>query len=243
VSLNKPYPHIYRPGLRYVASPYYEARESELGINCLASYRILKHDLKSIFEYIEPQNANFKTFSHRTFELLVRACIEVESLCKLIFKQDRVELKNCGNMVRYSDLEGAMHLSKYEIGCYGFTYPAFIPFESFSGTERKHRSPSWYKAYNAVKHNRTENFAQASLENVIHAVGAVYVLLLAQFGCGFDDENQSSSCFGNYVCAYPDLFGIKSEPQWTDSEQYQFDWESLKKSQDSFDYCHLPEIS
>ena len=110
--LSKPYPHIYRHGSARVIAPYYEAHKTDIGINCLASDEILEKDLKLIFEYVEPSEENLGVFSHRTFELLIRACMEVESLCKLVFSKNQVTLPPNANMIRYSDLEGAMKLSR-----------------------------------------------------------------------------------------------------------------------------------
>ena len=238
--LSKPYPHIYRHGPDRVTRPYYEARVSNEGINCFAAYEILKKDLRLVFEYIEPKVQNQDTFSHRTFELLIRACIEVESLCKLVFTMNRVSLPRGANMIRYSDLNGVMKLSEYEILCYGINYPAFLPFESFSDPNREERSPDWYRDYNAVKHNRTENFGQASLNNVIHAVGGVYALLVAQFGLGFDHTLRP--LYGGGMLDVPSIFRVRRLPEWSEDETYDYNWDVLKSQLDPYDYHLLPEI-
>lgn len=195
--------------------------------------------MKLLFEYIEPSQSNLSTFSHRTFELLVRACIEVEALCKLVFVKNNVVL-NRPNIIRYSDLNQAMRLSEYEVSSNGFQHFPFTPFKSFSNPLRKERSPSWYRAYNNVKHNRTDKFSDASLENVIQAVGGVYVLLVAQFGLGFDHKLQLS--FTGFLQDSPDLFCPRKLPQWSDSEQYQFDWENLKSSTQPYQFHPLPKV-
>jgi hypothetical protein len=239
--LNKPYPHIYRHGAVNSTMPYYEAWKSEIGINCLASYEILKRDLKQLFEYIEPCQSNLFTFSHRTFELLVRACIEVEALCKMVFAKNNVTLnRSNSNIIRYSDLNAAMRLSEYEILSYGFHHPPFAPFQAFANPVKSARSPAWYRAYNNVKHNRTDNFSDASIGNVIQAVGGVYVLLVAQFGFRFDHKIQLS--FTGSLQDSPDFFRVRELPQWSDAEQYQFDWESLKSSAQPYAFHPLPEI-
>ncbi|MBL9151091.1 MAG: hypothetical protein JNK37_01330 [Verrucomicrobiales bacterium] len=38
-------------------------------------------------------------------------------------------------------------------------------------------SPSWYQSYNKVKHNRSINFPEASLNNVLHAIAACAIVL------------------------------------------------------------------
>ncbi|MBU0567456.1 hypothetical protein KJ693_00845 [bacterium] len=232
--LSKPYPHICRGS----AEPYYEARKEDIGINCFAAYEILKADLKKIFEYIEPCKSNYNTYSHRTFELLVRACTEVESLCKLVFSKNNKPLGQKGNIKRYSDLEGAMKLSEYEVLCYGFNHDPFKPFSSFSDPVRDQRSPSWYRAYNDVKHNRSENFHLASLENIIQAVAAVYVLLVAQYGL---DLLQVSLQGAHLKAIYNNMFRTKVV-KWPEDEKYGYRWEDLKNTENPFDYHPLPVI-
>ena len=242
MSLNKPYPYIFRNGSSEVNKPFYEEQKSEIGINFLSSYEILKKDLRNLFEYIEPSSLNLKSYSHRTFELLLRACIEVEALCKLVFSKNKVILNNNNqNIIRYSDLNGPMRLSEYEIICYGFCHPNIKPFLSFSNQNRSKRSPPWYKAYNDVKHNRTELFKEAELENVIQAITGVYTLLIAQFGLGFDHKLQLRYENGNTMDK-PDLFRVKNLPEWNEEEKYEFDWDQLKSSQEPYIFNSIPII-
>lgn len=58
-----------------------------------------------------------------------------------------------------------------------FAYPPlvidrFAPFADF----REHRIPSWWSAYNAVKHNMVKNIKKANLENTMKALGAAFLL-------------------------------------------------------------------
>ena len=241
MTLNKPYPQIFRHGPDSVVAPFYESCNTELGINYLASYEILKNDLKKIFEYIEPNEKNLDTYSHRTFELLIRSCMEVESLCKLVFAKNEVTLVRNANIIRFSDLEGPMKLSEYELKSYGFNLIKFKPFVSFSNPNRKQRNPSWYKAYNEVKHNRAEKFNRASLINVIHAIGAVYVLLIAQFGFGFDHK-LIFSWHGVNQKIIPSLFSTSQLPEWLDTEKYEYNWIDLKKTGKPYQYHSIPII-
>jgi hypothetical protein len=153
MALLNPYPNIYRHGPPPVIQPYIEARKTPEGIKCFAAYELLKGDLRNIFSYIEPENTNLTAYSHRTYELLLRACTEVETLCKQVFTKNKVSLRNA-NIIRYSDLDCPMKLHEYEVHCYGFDHPPFKPFAAFADSDRKQRSPAWYRAYNEVKHNR-----------------------------------------------------------------------------------------
>ncbi|MFN8673464.1 MAG: hypothetical protein U0457_15440 [Candidatus Sericytochromatia bacterium] len=240
MTINKPFPLMYRPGPPNTLAPFYEETETPEAINNLSSYNLLKNDLRQIFEFIEPDPINETAFSHRTFELLLRACTEVESLCKQIFERNGHSL-NHANIIRYSDLEGAMKLSEYKVKSYGFIYPIFSPFESFNDPIKVNRSPQWYKDYNSVKHNRFTNFSKCSLKNVIYSVGGVYVLLVAMYGIGFDHNLKYSYNLARMVDT-PSFFRVLDYPQWPISEQYNYNWDNLKTEPIPFQNHPIPVI-
>jgi hypothetical protein len=88
MSLAKPYFRIWREGENtvfddemwcpYISDPRYCQERTSL---CRA-YKMLERDLEHLFEYIEPCDANNSTYSHRTFELMLRASTEFEANCK-----------------------------------------------------------------------------------------------------------------------------------------------------------------
>jgi len=223
-----------------VIAPYLEQWRSAEGINCLAAYGLLKKDLRTAFDYIEPVTANVNTFSHRTYELLLRACTEVEALCTQVFDKNGVNLAGRANIIRYSDLSRPMRLHEYEIRCYGFEHPSFRPFAAFVAPDRRQRSPDWYRAYNDAKHNRSTRFACASLGNVIQAVGGVHALLVAQYGPGFDHVMRLAP--NGIPTDWPDLFRPKDLPKWPEAEQYSFDWDTLRHDKEPYQKHPLPEI-
>ena len=239
MALTKPYPKIYRHGPPNTLDPFFDDSQSQLGRNNIAAYELLKSDLKEIFEFIEPSATNYSAFSHRNYEILLRACTEVESLCKQIFTANG---QNADNIIQFSDLDGAMKLSSYIVKSYGFLYPEFSPFDSFfSSTPRQDRSPSWYKAYNKVKHNRQDNFSFASLNNAIEAVGGVYVLLVAMYGMGFD-HTLKMSWHHHHMVDTPTFFRVLDYPKWDATENYVYDWNILKLEADNFEFHLLPNI-
>lgn len=240
MSILKPYPKIFRNGPPNTLDPFFEDRKSKSGLNNFASYELLKNDLKLIFEFIEPCPENQAVFSHKIYELLLRACTEVESLCKQIFEANN---KLARNIIRYSDLDNAMKLSSYKVKSYGFLYPEFSPFENFnSNVLRNNRSPLWYKAYNNVKHSRLDHFNDASLKNAIEAVGGVYVLLVSIYGLGFD-HNLKMSYHNHHMEDTPTFFRVIDLPDWADAEKYNYNWGNLKMETENFQFHRLQEIS
>lgn len=237
--ISKPYPKIFRHGPPNTLDPFFDDSQSQLGRNNIAAYELLKSDLKEIFEFIEPSVSNFSTYSHRTYEILLRACTEVESLCKQIFTANG---QSAENIIRFSDLDGAMKLSSYVVKSYSFLFPNFSPFVSFASTiHRQERSPSWYKAYNKVKHNRNDNFPFASLKNAIESVGGVYVLLVAMYGMGFD-HTLKMSWHHHHMVDTPTFFRVLDYPNWDTNEKYDYDWNVLKLEENKFQFHLLPNI-
>jgi len=218
--VSNPYPNIYRHGSAAVNAPYEELGNTAEFRRFVASYEILKKDLRRVFEYLEPAPANLGVYSHRLLELLLRSCTEVESLCKLVFRSNGVELGRGANIIRFSDLEGPMKLSEYEVFFPAYDVPSMFPFREFRETDRTMRGPAWYKSYNAAKHDRGHNFKEANLGNVLHALGGAYVLLIAQIGLYFDTRLQLGPAGVNKLV--PDVISFRTLPVWSEDERYEF---------------------
>lgn len=240
--LSKPFPHIFRNRTDVIYEAFREMSASPEGKSSLVAYAILRADLNLLFEYVEPDMVNLSTYSHRTYELLLRICTEIESNFKIIFTKNRVALGTEKNIIRYSDLDGPMKLSTVEISCLKSSHLTYRPFEAFANSKRENRSPFWYKEFNIVKHDRAQNFSNASLKNVILALGALYVLLDAQFGNGYGFTNDVQH--RNFVPHPDEIFTLTRTPIWQPEEQYHIEnWEQLKKAGEPFGKCPIPKRS
>ena len=142
-------------------------------------------------------------------------------------------------MIRYSDLEQALKLSEFCVESQIIIIKPIYPFKSFSNKIRGGRSPEWYKDYNKVKHDRLENFSFASLENVIYAIAGISVLLVAQYGQGFEKTLRSGKVSGVEIAKMRELFIVKEVPEWPDDERYDFKWNDIKDDPDPYDYHPL----
>lgn len=186
-----------------------------LGINQLAT---LKEMLVSIFNTVypiqdttDPAKNNLSTFGHNIKNLLVLACIEVETQLKGIFKANESNSKDKYTTNDYIKLKDILHLDKYIVRLP--FYPdlnEITPFENWSANSPgPTKTLKWYDSYNAVKHNSEEDFHKANLENAIYAVCAVAILVQAQYGKGMPYWKEE---IGNF-------FEIKSEIEWTVDEK------------------------
>lgn len=154
-----------------------------------SAYSAITRDLVTLCEYIDPSDANKSTYSHRTYELFLRTCTELENLWKYILRDKQHPVKERDwDIFQYREIENqyGVTLSNKEVA---FVYWKPDPYQNYAKpfdgwhTAQKGQSPlAWYKAYNEVKHDREMNFGKASLENVILSISALHVNLLAVFG-------------------------------------------------------------
>jgi hypothetical protein len=193
----------------------------------VAAARALFAEMRTAFRYVEPHPSNLGTFSHELRQLLILACTELEAAWKGI-------LGGGGSTEDYVRLMGPLHLDEWEVSL--ALYPRVQPFRPFRGWHNPKTTgvvpggptgPSqtlpWYKGYNDTKHDRATRFDQASLEHVIYAMGAVHVMLCAQFGTWWGSGRQpvtNTPKFMQHV-VFRDLdFVIRNEPTWSVAEAY-----------------------
>ena len=205
------------------------------------AYKIIEQDLELLFEYIEPCDANNETYSHRTFELMLRASTEFEANCKGILlangyspvnKNGKSRLSDKWNINDYWRINKALKLSDYKVILRAW-HPnprSLEPFRDWHGTT-SYQILKWYKAYNEAKHNRDKKFERSNFENTIQAIAGLLCVLFAQFNIhttypyshvtGIDLDNNGMQRLEN------SMFDIIT-PTWTTRESYNFDWETLK---------------
>jgi hypothetical protein len=148
----------------------------------LASFRLLVDDLKEVCAFVEPTDANLNTFSHRIYELLLRACTEFESASKQTlvsvgYSKPVSEM----NIYDYRTLEQHLKLEQFEVGLlFWQPAPSYVrPFASWSTAQPP---LSWYSDYNKVKHNRnTEFFGSEPGQSTARDVGTLCILGAAAY--------------------------------------------------------------
>ena len=162
----------------------------------LASFEILSSDFRRATEYVEPADDNLKTYSHRLYELLLRACTDFESICKdkLVADGSTKSPKDM-NVNDYQTLEQSLHLEGRHVGLLLWR-PAPVYLQPFASWSSASPPLAWYKAYNDVKHNRHSQFAQANLHSVRVALAGLFATLVAldviQQGFGYQERDAPS---------------------------------------------------
>lgn len=188
------------------------AEEERRLIHAIEHAEILIEDLRDIARVVYPSPKTAKAYGARIRDLLMRACTEVEAQCKAVLKANNyVKLDSKGkkskrdlDMSDYALVVEPLGLEVFTVEALRFPdYPKISPFKDWPET-----SLSWYQAYNRTKHNREEAFEDASLENAISAVAAVFVLLAAQYGWRRTSAIQDR------------FFGLVEVPDWEASERF-----------------------
>ncbi|MCC4261564.1 hypothetical protein LL270_12975 [Pseudomonas aestusnigri] len=146
------------------------------------AYRNIQSALDDLFNYIEPSEITLTTYSHKIRELLILACTEVECLLVNTITKNGYKKKNQYSTKDYIKCKSILGLSSYEVQL--TQYPTLKTFTPFLGwcCDNTTATLPWYKAYNAVKHNRSENIKDANLNHLLNAVAAIHILLESQYG-------------------------------------------------------------
>jgi hypothetical protein len=204
-------------------------------------FRLLQNDLERLFEYIEPGDDNLECYSFRVYELLLRACVEVEANCKAILRENGYRKQRL-TMDDYSKINTSHRLSSFEVK---------LPY--WHGKQRT-RKPFgswacgnkliWYQAYNTAKHDSREGFKMATLKHAIDAVCGVLVLLSAQFAT--EDFSLTDTLVGDkpaegFEHAIGNYFVVRYPDDWPLAERYDLvDWHALEGKDDPFQNFPYP---
>jgi len=174
---------VWRPGL-YFQSELQQA----LNINehdQRAAEQILKillDKLDELFLYIEPDQMGLNAYSHKTRELLLLACTEIENAWRqYMYLANLSPSRKDYTTNDYVKLCQPLFLSQYEVKLKPYKdVQSIMPFYDWSPTKPT-ESLSWYDSYNKTKHDRTEYFGEATLWNCIQAITANIVLFCVRY--------------------------------------------------------------
>jgi hypothetical protein len=134
----------------------------------------LDSDLKEASRYVDVRAENFKTFSIEFVRLLLAAGSEIDVVAKLLCGKIDAS-RPCDNIDKYRDTiitkYPKFHSMIIDVPQYEFQ---LVPWKDWE----KGHNPSWWRAYNEVKHQRDIHFTDANLENTINAIAGLYIMIL-----------------------------------------------------------------
>jgi hypothetical protein len=193
------------------------AKSDELA-NSEAQLHYLKEHLEHICQVIYPCKENQSAFGNEIRNILILACTEVEGQWKSILKANGM-VRDRYDTNQYVKLLPAMRLDEYSVR---FPYYPKMddiwPFQGWRdydpaqpGLPGPTESLKWYAAYNRVKHDREENFKEASLLRTFEAITGFFVIMCAQHGWAFVEREKE---------AETKFFFLKERPNWEEKYQY-----------------------
>lgn len=144
-------------------------------------YLLLENKFLQTVNYVEVAKDNFSTYSVEYAYLLQSIGGELDNFFKIYcgFQLgDRKTMNDYQTLVieKYPTIiSEKISLREYKL--------ELSPFASWN-----EHSLDWWKAYNAVKHNRTDNMASASLKNVLNILAALFLLEMKYLKEGSDVE-------------------------------------------------------
>ncbi|NOR46012.1 MAG: hypothetical protein GQ534_10550 [Candidatus Delongbacteria bacterium] len=186
----------------------------------------IEEDFIKTLRYVELSKDNLKTYSIEYTRLLVSACAEIETILKLICKTTG---SNCNNF-NISKLKKKLYEHDF---CYMHeadviisNYESWItPFDCWKKDDDKGNpvSPSWWKAYNSIKHNRDEKYKEANLENVLLAISGLLVAELYYY--------EKITSLDGRPSPKPKFFGLEYfiEPLKLTGFGWDLPWKKVKK--------------
>jgi len=131
-------------------------------------------DLHRLSRFIEFSADNFRTYSIELVRILLASSAEVDIVAQQLC-ENLGPGRHMGNMDDYRlVIVEAMPIlgdAEVEIPRYGLT---LRPWDNW----RENRNPDWWRAYNAVKHQRHERYSEANLKNILNSVCGLFLLLL-----------------------------------------------------------------
>lgn len=177
-------------------------------------YIELENQVCKTRRYVSFDSANYGTYSVEYIQLLQAICSEIDVVGKIIAQLSNPEFKVDRNTnINKWGFEVQSVFSCIDTKTIYFDNSVeIVPFYKWKYQKKGGKkivlaegaqNPSWWTSYNSVKHGRTSvdeddvaNFKRANLKNVIHSLGALYILehfLLSAYG-GFDLSQQRASC-------------------------------------------------
>ncbi len=133
----------------------------------------LESDLAKASRFVEISDDNMETYSVEFARLILSAGSEVDVLAKVLSDQHDL-------IIVPSNIDGyrkAITARFQEFAFLSVRIPRYArelkPWREWHDG----KNPTWWRAYNDIKHERNVNFKQATLSNALNAVAGVFALV------------------------------------------------------------------
>ncbi len=137
-----------------------------------AFYIMLENDVIEIFRYITLSKNNKNTYSVELQKLLLSIGSEFENQLKLYLEVTNGNIKNWQRRVVDENIFCNENTVKVEQSEDSWEIDVFGKWSSEINEKMQ-----WWKDYNSIKHDRSDNFRKGNLLNVIEGLSSLYILL------------------------------------------------------------------
>ena len=132
-------------------------------------------DLERLSRFIEFDERNYQCFSVENARILIAAAAEADVVCKRLCRE-LDPASSADNIHKYRDaiVPTSAVLTRFEVLVprYGLRLKPWHSWDNPGGV------PTWWTAYNKIKHHRDTEYYRASLKNVLKAVAGLFVVCL-----------------------------------------------------------------
>lgn len=187
----------------------------------LPVYFNIEKELIELSEHIFFDDKQLNVYSIKIADLLVRTVIEIEALSKKLYSDNNGPKKYKADGTEdfiYFDtdcinhLENLWLLSKKEVivssqNFYFTKNENNILKPLYKANKRGSSSANWAKAYQAVKHDRSNNMKHATVKNLINALAALYLLNIYNRS----DENIKNETKNNDFSFGSKIFSVQKQ--------------------------------
>jgi hypothetical protein len=201
-------------------------------------YKSIEHELIELSNVIHIDDNQLSVYSVKISELLLRCVVEIEAISKELYFKNGGQKANDKDLYFDTDcielLEQKWLLSKKKViisspSLYFQNADNKILTPLKKANKRGTSGADWAKAYQAVKHNRTQNLPKGNIKNLLRATAALFVLNLYYRDDITDLVSENNEAFSQN---YSELFDIKVH-KWHGDTNSQNSY--LKK--EDFDEC------
>lgn len=180
-------------------------------------YKNLEKEVNILADTIHFDEDQLLVYSIKISELIIRCNVEIESIAKDLYFENGGTVPEEGDL--YYDthclalLENNWKLSHKTVNVasanFYFTEDENKILKPLYKAERRGISGAdWKKAYQAIKHNRSENLKKGNLKHLIRSMAALYLLNIYYRDLNFDfDKDSTASTFNPNLSS--NIFSVK----------------------------------
>ena len=161
-----------------------------------AAYKAIEEDMLRIAEYIPLETQQNDGYSFKLTDIIMRSCSHIDSLFKDVIRNqdltnhsDQKEIAKCKTIAQNTE-RGMLTIKNYIKIFADYLSLASVevtvqrngeqikPFKEFGNSNLDDKIPTWWKAYNDLKHDfyNEDNIKQGNLKNALLSLSALFVL-------------------------------------------------------------------